>query len=79
MTETREVTKFLQRLLSGFEFFQEFGRHIVDDRGVVLDDADPGTLFQKFRDYKMRLGLPVEQIIVGFQRPQATGDLGPEL
>src|ERR1700738_356458 len=27
----------------------------------------------------MRLGLPVEQVVVGFQRPQAANGLGPEL
>src|ERR1700752_2103240 len=79
VTETGEVAEFLQRLLSGLELLQKFGRHIVDDRGDVFDDADLGALFQQFGDYKMRLGLPIEQIIVGFQRPQAAHDLGPEL
>src|SRR6202051_90479 len=79
VTETREGTHVPQRMLGGLKFFQEFRRHIVDDRGVVLDDADFSALFKQFRDHEMRLGLPVEQIIVGLQRPQAIDGLGPEL
>src|SRR5882724_5951388 len=79
VTETCEVTELLQCLLGGLEFLQEFGRHVVDDRGVVFDDADLAAFFKQFRDHEMRLGLPVEQIVVGFQRPQAIGGFGSEL
>ena len=49
------------------EFSQEFRRHIVDDCGVVLDDADIGAVFKQLREHEMRFGMPAQQIVEAYR------------
>src|SRR5580704_13384907 len=79
VTEGRQMFELLEGAIARVEFFQEFAWHVVDDLADLLDHADAGIVFDEFGDNEVRLLLAIEQIVVGLERLQAVGDLGPEL